>query len=64
MSEPPLGNQLAPEGKVWRCAVCGKRSRDRYGKQPIDPGYGLNCCLNSDLVEDANPSDTEQGASR
>lgn len=49
---------------VWRCAVCGKRSRDRYGEQALDRGYDLNCLLNADLVEDAEPSDTDKGASR
>jgi hypothetical protein len=42
-------NQVAPEGQVWVCAACGKRSKDRYGDQAIDRGWDVSCALNSVL---------------
>jgi hypothetical protein len=50
MGEPEFGNRLAPEGFVWMCAACGKRSRDRYGFQRLDRGYDVSCALNAELV--------------
>lgn len=28
-------NQRAPDGQVWVCTACGKRSRDLYGDEAI-----------------------------
>ena len=42
-------NQIAPEGQVFVCGACGKRSRDRYGDQKIDRGWDESCMLNSFL---------------
>ena len=39
------GNRIAHAGYVYRCRSCGKRSRDRYGVTPIDPGYDEACAL-------------------
>lgn len=44
--------QLAPEGCVWVCAACGKRSRDQYGEQPISHGWDESCVLNSVLCRE------------
>lgn len=39
---------------VWVCLACGKRSRDRYGNEPINRGWDSSCFLNAVLVyEDA-----------
>ncbi len=43
------GNKVAPEGQVFICAACGKRSKDRYGDQKIDHGWDASCMLNSVL---------------
>lgn len=43
------GNEVAPEGQVWVCGACGKRSKDRYGFQKIDRGWDESCFLNSVL---------------
>lgn len=42
-------NSMAPEGTVWVCAACGKRSRDRYGTKPIDWNWDVSCTLNAML---------------
>jgi hypothetical protein len=49
-------NELAPAGLIWRCAVCGKRSRDLYGYQARDRGYDVSCVLNAVLVADDEAS--------
>jgi hypothetical protein len=45
-----MSNHVAPEGQVYVCGACGKRSRDRYGEQKIDRGWDASCMLNSVLV--------------
>lgn len=45
-------NQTAPEGQVFVCAACGKRSRDLYGLQSIDKGWDESCMLNAVLCYD------------
>lgn len=45
------GNAGAPEGQVWVCGACGKRSRSRYGLDgmAIDRGRDESCMLNAVL---------------
>lgn len=50
MAETETGNKVAPEGFVFVCMACGKRSRDRYGDQAIDPGWDVSCMLWSRLL--------------
>lgn len=61
------GTKLAPEGKVWRCAACGKQSRTRYGfvdgngtrgsdylpdgTRVADQGWDASCMLNAVLID-------------
>lgn len=61
------GTDLAPEGKIWRCAACGKQSRTRFGfvagngqrgsdrlpdgSRVADPGWDASCMLNAALVD-------------
>ena len=52
-----IRNKVAPEGFIWVCVVCGKRSRDRYGNQPvgetrIDRSWDESCMLNAELCEE------------
>lgn len=54
MSEHRHAGRLAPEGMVWRCRACGKRSRDLYGFHAIDRGYDASCMLDAELVEDTD----------
>lgn len=42
-------NKIAPEGEVFVCGACGKRSRDRYGSEAIDQGWDESCMLNAVL---------------
>ncbi len=42
-------NIVAPEGQLWICAACGKRSKDRYGDQAIDRSWDVSCTLNAVL---------------
>ena len=49
-----LTNVIAPEGAVYVCSACGKRSRDKYGNQAIDREWDESCSLNSILCEEAS----------
>jgi hypothetical protein len=42
-----MANQVAPQGQVYVCGACGKRSRDEYGDQPINRGWDVSCVLNA-----------------
>lgn len=61
MNDSPEGNQLAPDGMVWRCRKCGKRSLDRYGEQALDRGYDESCMLNAELVAETDAAKAEEG---
>jgi hypothetical protein len=41
------GNMIAPEGQVFVCGACGKRSRDLFGEQRINRGWDESCMLNA-----------------
>jgi hypothetical protein len=45
-------NQVAPEGQVYVCGACGKRSRDKYGDQKISYGWDVSCMLHAVLCYD------------
>ena len=47
------GTELAPEGKVWVCTACGKRSLTRYGfiDNGVD-GRGSNTLADGSRVAD------------
>jgi len=40
-----MPNEVAPEGQVYVCTACGKRSKDRYGDQKIDQGWDVSCSI-------------------
>lgn len=40
-------NAVAPEGQVWVCTACGKRSKDIFGKEKIDRGWDESCMLHA-----------------
>lgn len=42
-------NDEAPEGQVFVCGACGKRSKDRYGFKAISHGWDESCMLNAVL---------------
>jgi hypothetical protein len=45
---------IAPEGKIWVCRACGKRSEYQAGYQPgfkCDYGWDVSCFLNSELQD-------------
>lgn len=44
-----MANEIAPEGQVFVCGACGKRSHDRFGNQQLDYGWDESCMLNSVL---------------
>lgn len=43
MTTEKNGNQIAGEGEVFVCEICGRRSKDRYGYQHIDEGWDESC---------------------
>lgn len=45
-----MANQKAPKGKVYQCYVCSKRSKDKYGDEPLDYGWDVSCVMHSHLV--------------
>lgn len=47
-----MANEIAPEGMVYQCQACGKKSRDLYGDQKINYGWDESCMLNAALVPD------------
>jgi hypothetical protein len=53
-----MANHEAPEGQVYVCGACGRRSRDKYGFKPIDAGWDESCAMNAVLCyaekKDAN----------
>lgn len=49
------GTRLAPDGFMWVCQACGKKSRTKYGfddenNPTADRGWDESCMLNSQLV--------------
>jgi hypothetical protein len=44
------GNERAPDGQVWVCQACGKRSRDLYGDEPLSYGWDESCILHAALL--------------
>jgi len=49
-----------PEGKIWRCAQCGKMAEDLYGIEGWHSyGYDVSCMLNAKLVDDPRIQNTE-----
>jgi hypothetical protein len=50
MSDPR--NVVAPEGYVFVCMACGKRSHDKYGEQAISYGFDVACVLHAVLCRE------------
>lgn len=42
-------NEIAPEGQVYVCLGCGKRSKDLYGYKPVNIGWDISCMMNCEL---------------
>ena len=42
---------MSKNNTMWVCLACGKRSRDRYGKEETDRGWDVSCFINSVLVD-------------
>jgi hypothetical protein len=43
-----MPNEVAKPGFVFVCLACGKRSRDKYGDNPIDAGWDESCMMHSE----------------
>lgn len=57
-----MENEIAPEGAVYVCSACGKRSKDLYGQQKIDHWWDESCILHAVLCkEDSLVFNTETG---
>lgn len=50
-------NETAPEGKIYVCCLCGKRSKDKYGDEKIDKGWDVSCMMNSILCYEEKSED-------
>lgn len=42
-------NKIAPEGQIYVCCMCGKKSKDMYGDLKIDKGWDASCMMNAVL---------------
>lgn len=47
-----MPNDKAPKGKVYQCYACSKRSKDKYGDEPLDYGWDVSCVMHSHLVDE------------
>lgn len=47
-------NRIAPEGQVYVCNACGKRSKDLYGKQKIDFWWDESCAIHAVLCYESS----------
>jgi len=56
--------RYAPDGKVWVCQKCGKRSFDLYGDYLSDPGWDESCMLNAELNASIHKPNPEWQASQ
>ena len=56
MMKEEIGNVIAPEGQIFVCSCCGKRSKDKYGFHRIDYGWDVSCVLNSVLCHEKKDS--------
>lgn len=54
MKKQDDGNEIAGDGEVFVCGACGKRSKDRFGYQKIDHGWGESCMMNSNLCVESS----------
>ena len=54
-------NKVAPEGKVWVCAICGKMSKDRYGDSAISYGWDESCFLHAFLADKSRLTLSQSG---
>ncbi len=45
---------IAPEGKIWVCQACFKKSRDRYGDNGTR--WDGSCMLNAVLCDEVQPA--------
>lgn len=49
-----MPHKPAPDGQVYVCCACGKRSKDVYGEHPIDKGWDESCALNCVLCKESH----------
>lgn len=49
-----MPNEIAPQGAVFVCGACGKRSRDKYGTAAIDKMWDSSCMLHAVLCDEAS----------
>ena len=56
MSQETKGTDIAPDGQIWICQACGKRSKSQFGfdaagkRTNLDHGWDESCMMNSVLV--------------
>ena len=49
-----MPNQIAPEGAIYVCNACGKRSADLYGDMWHDYGWDESCVMHAVLCDIAS----------
>ncbi len=61
MSNEP-DHRIAPPGKIWMCAACGKKARDRFGIEGWHSrGWDESCMLNAVLVDEDTQTQDNTG---
>lgn len=53
-----MSENIAPEGKIWVCAACGRTTKDKYGGER---GWDESCMLNAVLCDEAKVVRGEHG---
>jgi hypothetical protein len=52
MSANASFEEKAPDGHVWVCHACGKRSKDKFGLLAMSYGWDESCMMNSELYKE------------
>ena len=52
-------DRLAPEGAIWVCTACGKRSKDLYGDR--GSWWDESCMMHAILCEEASIAIDKRG---
>lgn len=44
-----MSNEKAVDNMIYVCYACGKRSKDKFGKEAISYGWDVSCVMNCGL---------------
>jgi hypothetical protein len=47
-----MPNEVASDGFVFVCTICGKMSKDKYGDLAISTGWDASCMIHAELWQE------------